>query len=103
MYNLADGRQNFFVNRDYRQDQRAAVSLGSEMTKRQGIAFIDGNYIKTDDAKISVFDLGFERSDVVYDVISTWKGLFFRLDDHLDRFLRSAEGFRLSCPYNRDE
>ena len=73
------------------------------MTRRRGIAFIDGNYIKTDDAKISVFDLGFERSDVVYDVISTWKDLFFRLDDHLDRFLRSAGGFRLSCPYNRDE
>ena len=70
---------------------------------KQGIAFIDGNYIKTEDAKISLFDLGFEHSDVVYDVISTWKGLFFRLDDHLDRFLRSAEGFRLSCPYNRDE
>ena len=77
--------------------------LGSDMTKRQGIASIDGNYIKTEDAKISVFDLGFERSDVVYDVISTWKGLFFRLDDHLDRFLRSAEGFRLSCPYDREE
>ena len=103
MYNRADGKHNFFVNRDYRQDQRAAVSLGFEMTKRQGIAFIDGNYIRTEDAKISVFDLGFERSDVVYDVISTWKGLFFRLDDHLDRFLRSAGGFRLSCPYNRDE
>ncbi len=69
------------------------------MTKRQGVAFIDGNYVKTEDAKISVFDLGFERSDVAYDVISTWKGLFFRLDDHLDRFLRSAQGFRISSPY----
>ena len=68
-----------------------------------GIAFIDGKYVHRDEAKISVFDLGFSRSDVVYDVVSTWKGLFFRLDNHVDRFLHSCAGVRISCPYSMDE
>lgn len=69
----------------------------------QGVAFIEGQYVPADEAKISVFDLGFSRSDVVYDVVSTWKGMFFRLDDHLERFLRSCAGVHLSCPYTRDD
>ena len=67
-----------------------------------GVAFIEGQYVSGDKAKISVFDLGFSRSDVVYDVVSTWRGYFFRLDDHLDRFLRSCSGMRLSCPYRKE-
>jgi branched-chain amino acid aminotransferase len=68
----------------------------------QGVAFIEGKFVPADEAKISVFDLGFSRSDVVYDVVSTWKGVFFRLDDHIDRFLRSCAGVRISCPYARE-
>ncbi len=68
-----------------------------------GIAFVDGAYVAAEDAKISVFDLGFIRSDVVYDVVSTWKGLFFRLDDHVDRFRRACDGVRLACPYSPAE
>jgi branched-chain amino acid aminotransferase len=68
----------------------------------QGVAFIEGKYVPADEAKISVFDLGFSRSDVVYDVVSTWKGLFFRLDDHVERFLRSCAGVRISCPYAKE-
>lgn len=68
-----------------------------------GVAFIEGKYVASDEAKISVFDLGFSRSDVVYDVVSAWKGLFFRLDDHIDRFLRSCAGVRITCPYGKDE
>lgn len=68
-----------------------------------GVAFIEGKYVTSDEAKISVFDLGFSRSDAVYDVVSTWKGLFFRLDEHVERFLRSCEGTRVTCPYSGDE
>ncbi len=68
-----------------------------------GVAFIEGRYVSADEAKISVFDLGFSHSDAVYDVVSTWKGLFFRLDDHIERFLRSCVGVRITCPYNKEE
>ena len=68
-----------------------------------GMAFINGDYVAPEDANISVFDLGFTRSDVVYDVTSSWKGFFFRLDDHIDRFLASCAGIHLDMPYSADE
>ena len=69
----------------------------------RGMAFVDGEYVTPTNAKISVFDNGFSECDMVYDVTSTWKGQFFRLDDHVDRFLRSCEGVRLVCPYSAGE
>ena len=68
-----------------------------------GIAFVDGQYVPADQAKISVFDIGFTRGDAVYDTVSVWKGWFFRLDDHLARFGRSCAGRRLACPHPPDE
>jgi branched-chain amino acid aminotransferase len=64
-----------------------------------GIAFINGEYLPADEAKISIFDVGFTRGDAVYDTVSVWKGWFFRLDDHVARFLRSCAGMRLTCPH----
>lgn len=70
------------------------------MSSQEPIAFVDGDYVEISNAKISILDTGFFRSDVVYDVVSTWKGLFFRLDDHTERFLASAEGVRMECPHD---
>jgi branched-chain amino acid aminotransferase len=77
--------------------RRTIMAMGS------GMAFVDGEFVPTDEASVSIMDFGFERSDVVYDTTSTWKGLFFRLEDHVARFLRSCEGIRLRCPHSRDE
>jgi len=56
-----------------------------------GCAFVDGAYVPLSEAKVSLFDWGFTRSDATYDVASTWQGAFFRLDAHIDRFFRSLE------------
>jgi len=68
-----------------------------------GCAFVEGAYAPLSDAKISLFDWGFTRSDVTYDVASTWQGAFFRLDAHLDRFFASLQKMRLAVPYTRAE
>jgi branched-subunit amino acid aminotransferase/4-amino-4-deoxychorismate lyase len=68
-----------------------------------GAAFIEGDYVPISEAKISVLDWGFIRSDVTYDVVHVWKGRFFRLAHHLDRFERSVEGMRLKLPLSRLE
>ena len=65
----------------------------------EGLAYVDGQYCRVEDARISILDPGFTHSDVVYDVTSTWNGAFFRLDDHISRFLRSCAGFELVCQY----
>lgn len=68
-----------------------------------GCAFADGQYVPLSEAKVSLFDWGFTRSDATYDVASTWHGAFFRLQDHLDRFFHSLQALRLRIPYSREE
>jgi branched-chain amino acid aminotransferase len=64
-----------------------------------GLAYVDGTYCRIGDATMSPLDLGFTHSDVVYDVVSTWKGQFFRLDDHISRFMNSCAATHLTCPH----
>ncbi len=66
-----------------------------------GSAFVEGNWVALSDAKISLFDWGFTRSDATYDVASVWQGAFFRLDDHIDRFFSSLQKLRMKIPYDR--
>lgn len=68
-----------------------------------GIVFMDGEYLPAAEAKISIFDIGFTRGDAVYDTTSVWNGFFFRLDDHVSRFVRSCAGMRLACPHSPAE
>jgi branched-chain amino acid aminotransferase len=64
-----------------------------------GVAYFEGQYLPPHEVRIPLFDLGFTRGDAVYDTVSVWKGRFFRLDDHVARFLRSCAGARLVCPH----
>lgn len=68
-----------------------------------GAAFVDGDYVPIGEARLPLLDWGFTRSDVTYDVVHVWKGSFFRLDDHLNRFQRSCDRLRLDPGYGRDE
>ena len=68
-----------------------------------GVAYLDGRFCPMSEAKISVLDWGFLRSDATYDVVHVWQGRFFRLDLHLERFLASVAKLRLSLPMDREE
>jgi len=68
-----------------------------------GCAFCEGTYVALSEAKLSLFDWGFTRSDATYDVATTWRGAFFRLDAHIDRFFSSLDKLHLAIPYNRAE
>ena len=66
-----------------------------------GAAYVNGEFIPVADATISILDFGVTRSDCTYDVVHVWKGRFFRVDQHLDRFMRSIEKLRLKLPFDR--
>jgi branched-chain amino acid aminotransferase len=68
----------------------------------RGAAYIDGRYLPLDQGMIPITDWGYRRSDATYDVVSVWRGMFFRLDDHIDRFRRSLNALRLA-PSESDE
>jgi len=69
----------------------------------QGCAYVDGQFVAPEDAKISIFDWGFLHSDATYDVAHVWQGRFFRLGDHIDRFFASMDRLRLDPGRTREQ
>ncbi len=70
---------------------------------KDGIAFVDGAFCPINEARISLLDWGFLRSDACQDTVSVWDGALFRLEDHLKRFERSFERLRMTCPHDRHD
>ena len=81
------------------------LGTGRSEVKRayaEGAAFVDGEFVPVGEARIPILDWGFLRSDATYDVAHVWRGSFFRLEDHLDRFERGMAKLRMSLPFGRD-
>ena len=68
---------------------------------KDGGAFTGDKYWPIAEAKIPILDWGFLRSDANQDTVSVWNGMFFRLEDHLDRFLKNNKKLRFSISQNR--
>ena len=60
--------------------------------------YLNGEYTVLPDAKISVMDRGFIFGDGVYEVVPVYRGLPFRLAQHLARLRRSLTELRLPNP-----
>ena len=69
----------------------------------EAIAFIDDEFVPISEAKISILEPTFTKSDVVYDTLSSWSGYIFRLDEHLQRFKNSYESMEINPPYSLGE
>jgi branched-chain amino acid aminotransferase len=69
----------------------------------EGAAFVEGRFVPVAEARVPILDWGFLRSDATYDVAHVWRGSFFRLEDHLDRFERGMERLHMSLPNDRSE
>jgi len=67
-----------------------------------GAAYIDGRYMPINQATIPVTDWAYRLSDATYDVVSVWRGFFFRLDDHIARFRQALRALRLA-PIESDD
>lgn len=65
--------------------------------------YINGQYVKEEDAKISVLDLAVLRGYSVFDYLRTYNGRPFHLQDHLERLKYSAEHIGLSLPHSLTE
>lgn len=72
------------------------VSVAQDVDWTKGAAYLDGAFMAVADAKLSIVEWGYRRSDATYDVVSVWDGAFFRLDDHLTRFRASIEAMRFT-------
>src|SRR5579871_4476784 len=88
-----------------RQAYEARVAAHQQSAHRfaHGAAWVGGEIVPAAEAKVPLFDMGFLRSDLTYDVPAVWDGRFFRLDDHLDRLDASCAKLRLRIPMARAE
>ena len=67
------------------------------------IAYVNGEYVPRDQARVSIFDFGFLRGDAVFDTTSAWNGRIFKLSAHLERLELSLRAVRLTCPLPMEE
>jgi D-alanine transaminase len=65
--------------------------------------YLNGQYLRLSDAKISVMDRGFLFGDGVYEVIPAYSGQLFRLENHLERLDNSLKSIRLQNPHSHEQ
>lgn len=58
--------------------------------------YLNGAYVRQQEAKLSIFDRGFLFGDSVYEVIPVYHGRPFRLNEHLDRLNYSLAAIQLN-------
>jgi branched-chain amino acid aminotransferase len=65
--------------------------------------FVNGQYVKEEEAKISILDLAILRGFGVFDYLRTYRGCPFHLWDHLLRLKYSSEHIGLTLPNSLTE
>lgn len=65
--------------------------------------YINGEFHKREDAKISVFDSGYLVGDGIWEALRLHQGVLVFLDDHLDRLWSSAATVGMTFPFSKSE
>lgn len=61
-------------------------------------AYVNGEYCKLSDAKISIFDRGFLFGDAVYEVLPVYHGQPFFVDRHIQRLNSNLKNIKIKPP-----
>lgn len=67
------------------------------------VVFLTGKMLPASQAKLNIFDLGIILGATVTEMTRTFKKQPFRLEDHIDRLLRSLKYTRLDTGMSRDD
>ncbi|HEU4458970.1 MAG TPA: D-amino acid aminotransferase [Methylibium sp.] len=67
------------------------------------LCFLNGEYSRLGEAKVSVLDRGFIFGDGVYEVVPVYARRLFRFDEHLARLERSLAKVRVPQPLQREQ
>jgi D-alanine transaminase len=65
------------------------------------VAYLNGEYVRLGDARVSVLDRGFILGDGIYEVVPAYHGKPLRMAEHLSRLLRSLAETRIDTGYAR--
>lgn len=70
---------------------------------QEQIIYLDGEYVKEEDAKISVFDHAVLYGDGVFEGIRAYNGRIFKSQEHIDRIFAAAKAIMLEIPLTKEE
>jgi len=65
--------------------------------------YINGEFFRREDAKISVFDSGYLVGDGIWEALRLHQGVLVFLEDHLERLWTSAATVGMQFPFSKEE
>lgn len=65
--------------------------------------YLDNDFVRKEQAVVSVFDHGFLYGDGVFEGIRSYNGNIFKLAEHLHRLYDSAQSIMLEIPFSKEE
>lgn len=65
------------------------------------VAYVDGRYVRHQDARVSIDDRGYQFADAIYEVCEIRGGAAIDLVAHLDRMDRSLTALGMAAPMSR--
>jgi branched-chain amino acid aminotransferase len=77
--------------------EKEVESMGEQLI------YLNGEFVRKEDAKVSVYDHGFLYGDGVFEGIRSYNGNVFRLEEHLERLYDSAKSVMLEIPHTFEE
>jgi D-alanine transaminase len=67
------------------------------------LCYLNGSYLKLNEARVPVLDRGFIFGDGVYEVLPVYGRRVFRFDEHMARLDRSLSKVRIANPLGREQ
>ena len=65
--------------------------------------YVNGEYLKRQDAKISVFDSGYLVGDGIWEALRLHKGVLVFIEEHLERLWAASAAVDMVFPFNKNE
>lgn len=65
--------------------------------------YLNNRLVSEDRALVSVFDHGFLYGDGIYETLRAYKGIVFKIGEHMERLFRSASMIGLAIPMGADD
>ena len=83
--------------------KKGTHSYSPDVRNDEILIYVNGEYFKRSDAKISVFDSGFLLGDGVWEGIRYHKDTFIFLDEHIDRLYEGADALSIDIGISKKE
>jgi len=77
--------------------------MSEHQRANERVVYLNGDYVPESQATVHISDRGFLYGDAVFDTARTFGGQMYRLDDHLDRLMRSLRYLRIDPGLTRQE